>query len=447
MVRVLLVNPWIYDFAAYNLWARPLGFLTLFSFLRERGHEGVYLDALRLSSDDISRYGLDPPKSRDYGTGKFYEKKVPTPEAYPPIRRYYRRYGQPREVFADKLREIADPDWIFVTSGMTYWYLGIQETIGVLKEQIPDVPVVLGGTYATLCPEHATEKSGADQVISVGWESGQAKLESDGPMFFPPSPVEIDEIPFAANDLYPESPYAVTRLTQGCPFHCDYCASDLLSPGFQYRDPAQVVEEITWNVREGRPDVALYDDALLVQPEKVLIPVLESVLEKELPCSFHTPNGLHARFVSREIAELFCRAQFRTVRLSFEGVRGKARETSDGKAAPEDLERALAYLQEAGYPPGSVDVYSLIGLPGQREDEIYETVDFVHSLGGNVKLAQYSPIPGTPLFEEDKKRNPQVGSEPLLQNPTVAPGWNFETERYEEIKSHVRKLRSNFRNE
>ncbi|MFP4028532.1 MAG: B12-binding domain-containing radical SAM protein [Candidatus Brocadiia bacterium] len=437
MARVLLVNPWIYDFAAYNLWARPLGFLTLFSFLRERGHEVIYLDALRLTFDDISCYGLDPPKSRDYGTGKFYEKKVPPPEAYPPIRRYYRRYGQPREVFAEKLREIADPDWIFVTSGMTYWYLGVQETIEVLKDRFPNVPVVLGGTYATLCPDHAAEKSDADQVVSGGWDTGQF----GGGQILPAKPLQLDYVPFAANDLYPDSPCAVTRLTRGCPFHCNYCASDLLCPGFEQRDPDRVVDEITWNVRGGRPDIALYDDALLVNPEKTLIPVLKGVLEKGLSCRFHTPNGLHARFVTREIAELFHRANFTTVRLSFEGVRGKARETSDGKAAPGDLERALNYLHGAGYAEGSVDVYSLMGLPEQQEDEIYETVDFVHSLGGNVKLAQYSPVPGTLLFKEDKKRNPRIESEPLLQNPTVAPGWDFETERYEDIKEYVRQLR------
>ena len=27
--HILLVNPWIHDFAAYDFWAKPLGLLTL----------------------------------------------------------------------------------------------------------------------------------------------------------------------------------------------------------------------------------------------------------------------------------------------------------------------------------------------------------------------------------------------------------------------------------
>ena len=32
--HILLVNPWIHDFAAYDFWAKPLGLLTLGGILR-----------------------------------------------------------------------------------------------------------------------------------------------------------------------------------------------------------------------------------------------------------------------------------------------------------------------------------------------------------------------------------------------------------------------------
>ena len=35
--QVLLVNPWIYDFAAHNLWIEPLGLLTIAAALRDSG--------------------------------------------------------------------------------------------------------------------------------------------------------------------------------------------------------------------------------------------------------------------------------------------------------------------------------------------------------------------------------------------------------------------------
>jgi len=30
--NILLINPWIYDFAAYDFWMKPLGLLTLAPF-------------------------------------------------------------------------------------------------------------------------------------------------------------------------------------------------------------------------------------------------------------------------------------------------------------------------------------------------------------------------------------------------------------------------------
>ena len=46
MARVLCINPWIYDFAAYNLWVEPLGLLTVAAVLRKAGHEVALVDCL-----------------------------------------------------------------------------------------------------------------------------------------------------------------------------------------------------------------------------------------------------------------------------------------------------------------------------------------------------------------------------------------------------------------
>jgi hypothetical protein len=45
--NILLINPWIYDFAAYDFWAKPLGFLYLAALLRKNGFFIHYIDCLR----------------------------------------------------------------------------------------------------------------------------------------------------------------------------------------------------------------------------------------------------------------------------------------------------------------------------------------------------------------------------------------------------------------
>ena len=66
------------------------------------------------------------------------------------------------------------PRAILVTSLMTYWYPGVQETIQLLRSVFPEVPILLGGIYASLLPEHAQEHCGANEVL-VG--PGEADLE------------------------------------------------------------------------------------------------------------------------------------------------------------------------------------------------------------------------------------------------------------------------------
>ncbi len=46
MVRILLVQPPIYDFNAFDLWVRPLGWLNLAALLEAAGAEVVLADAL-----------------------------------------------------------------------------------------------------------------------------------------------------------------------------------------------------------------------------------------------------------------------------------------------------------------------------------------------------------------------------------------------------------------
>jgi hypothetical protein len=44
--NILLINPWITDFAAYNFWIKPLGLLYIASLLRKSGFRVTLIDCL-----------------------------------------------------------------------------------------------------------------------------------------------------------------------------------------------------------------------------------------------------------------------------------------------------------------------------------------------------------------------------------------------------------------
>ena len=164
--RLLLINPWIYDFAAFNLWVEPIGLLSIGSIFRQHGYQLDFIDCLdRYNPDLLKLQGLTAPKGNAYGTGKYHREPVERPEVVKDVPRHFCRYGITPEIFESELDKRPKPDVVLVTSKMTYWYPGPHEVIRRVKHRYPDVPVVLGGTYATLCYKHAVEKSGADFVV------------------------------------------------------------------------------------------------------------------------------------------------------------------------------------------------------------------------------------------------------------------------------------------
>ncbi|MCL7455341.1 MAG: hypothetical protein M8467_20085, partial [Anaerolineae bacterium] len=114
---------------------------------------------------------------------------------------------------------------------------------------------------------------------------------------------------------------------------------------------------------------------------------------------------------------LMYRAGFSTVYLSLETVDVARQRATGGKVITEDLSRAIAHLQAAGFGPRELGAYILAGLPGQPLAEVEDSVRFVHGLGVQARLALFSPIPGTPAGDQAL---PQ-GADPLLHNNTVYP--------------------------
>jgi radical SAM superfamily enzyme YgiQ (UPF0313 family) len=411
--QLLLLNPWIYDFAAYDYFARPLGLLYLAGWLRNQGAAVHLLDC------------LDVPHSRPgpFGTGRYPKEIIPTPAPLADIPRRFGRYGLSEADFRGRLAQIPRPDAVLVTSLMTYWYPGVIAAIRLVRQHFPETPVILGGIYASLCPDHARRHSGADLVLPGPWEIGLPPHLTDlGLPWSAVVPADLDDLPYPVLDLSRQLSYLPIITSRGCPLDCDYCASRLLQPDFRPRRPAAVAAELAhWQDRLGLQDVAFYDDALLVQAQDHLLIILEELARQGRAFRFHTPNGLQARLITREVAGWLRRSNFTTLRLGLETTTlGDAR--PDRKLGPGDLEAAVAHLRQAGFPPKQIGVYLLLGLPDQEEAEVAAAIRRVQELGATPVLAHYSPIPGTTLWPRACACSRyDLAAEPLCHNNSVFP--------------------------
>jgi radical SAM superfamily enzyme YgiQ (UPF0313 family) len=443
--NILLINPWIYDFAAYDFWLSPVGLLSLAALLRKNGYAVQLIDCLRGSSASttLPRPGKQP-KRFSSGHGHFFKEPLQKPLPLRSIPRKYNRYGIPAEEFRQNLQQICRPELILVTSMMTYWYPAVHDVIGLLKEEFPGVPIILGGNYVTLCPDHA-QSAGANLLVRGEGESQLPKILKDflgHDSAFQVDALDLDSYPYPAYDLYGKREQISILTSKGCPFHCSYCASHLINPRYRRRNPIKVVEEIAyWHEEHGINHISFYDDALLIDRETMAIPMLDEIIRRKLSCQFHCPNGLHLREVTGDLAKRMFKAGFRTIRFGFETADVRRQMDSGGKVTNEDLERAVAYLLEAGYAPQDIGVYLLCGLPGQSAREVLETINYVKNCQAKPVITEYSPIPGTVLWEASVQSSPYpIAAEPLFHNNTLLPCQSsiLSFDMYEHLKGQTK---------
>ena len=422
-MRIALVNPPVYDFTAYDYWLKPYGLLavagqfrsaaqlTLFDYL-DRRHPHAASNRMRQDS---------------WGRGAFLEEQVATPPALADVPRRFRRFGLPRQLFRDFLRSHPAPDYAFVQTVMTYWYLGVSEVIADLRAFWPQTKIVLGGVYATLCPAHAGNL-GADLVVH-----GQNLAPLRALTQLTPEPLSL---PYW--DGYPDLDVGVIKMTDGCPFRCTYCSVPQTNPAFVHQSLEVTWRQFEFLVDQGVRHVAFYDDALLHRADEILMPFLERAVAAGHDISLHTPNALNARFITEELAGAMVAAGFRTFYLGFESGAYEWQRRTGGKVYSEELVRASAFLARAGADLNEVCAYLIVGHPHGAAQDVETAMQFAHDQGIRVMLSDYSPIPGTPDGEACREWIDL--DEPLNHNKTSFPIRFLGRDRVEALKAQALEL-------
>jgi radical SAM superfamily enzyme YgiQ (UPF0313 family) len=420
--HILLINPWIHDFAAYDFWAKPLGLLTLAAILKKHGYRVSYIDCL-------DRFHPKEPHPNPYarhGRGPYLKTRIQKPKGLEDVPRHFCRYGIRPQWFQKDLLGLSKPDLVLVTSLMTYWYTGVKETVDVVRNVFSEVPIVVGGIYATLCEDHAKKYLNVDQIVAGTGEKVILRLAENftgfsvRPGFHPD---DLDTYPRPALELQHNIAYVPLLTSRGCPYGCKYCAARVLNKKRMLRSPMSVVEEIEyWHKKYNVRDFAFYDDALLIDSERHAMPMLEGIIAAELKVRFHTPNAIHIREISKSIAHLLFQAGFKTLRLGLETAASDQRMDLDEKVTAHEFRRAVSYLKDAGFSRNMIGAYLLVGLPGQDEKSVMHSIRTVKKNRITPILSYYSPIPHTALWPRAVESSRyDLDADPIFTNNAVFP--------------------------
>ncbi len=439
MKKLLLINPWIYDFTAYDLWSKPLGLLYIASFLRQYGFDVQLIDCMERP--------LSQTKHKKYGVGPYRREIIEKPAVLEHIPRHYARYGIPEKTFIQQLQQHSKADAVLMTSIMTYWYPGVQHAAELVRKYLPNTPLILGGIYATLLPQHARMHIQPDYLITGPGELKTIRLLSDIwnlNISEQELPKYLDDYPYPAFDLLNNLQYLIIMTERGCPYDCSFCAQKKIAMPYTRRNPERVIEEFKDRYRTFQlRDFAFYDDALFIAKDRHIQPILESLIRTAMPLRLHSPNGLFAKYVDYELASLMYRSGFKTIRLSFETSNESRRADMYSKVTNDDMINAVAHLKQAGFKAKDIEAYVLMGLPGQQISEVIASVLFVHNLGVQVRLASFSPIHDTREFDKAVQAGLiSADIDPLLTNKTIFPlsGNDFSYESFRKIRTFTQIL-------
>jgi radical SAM superfamily enzyme YgiQ (UPF0313 family) len=312
---------------------------------------------------------------------------------------------------------------------MTYWVLGIIETVRVIQQVFPYIPVIIGGTSAILIPSFLAASLPDIHLFQGSLFDRKAIAESGIPLFSSMKALRNDASLLPAFELFTAANHGPAVSSSGCPLRCSYCASRFLHKHYEARPVNVIVEELGFlQARFGVKNFAWYDDALLYNPREHFIPLMRALSQAGITASFHAPNGLHVRWLTLEVLDAMRSGGFKTLRFGYEsGSKAFSRDTG-GKVCKEELEKKTRLAIESGFCGRDIGVYVMAGLAGQSPQDVADEIKFVVSLSVKAKPVFFSPVPKTPLFERYSRQFSNLLETPLSHNDTYfitqLPGWD-----------------------
>ncbi len=254
-------------------------------------------------------------------------------------------------------------------------------------------------TYAPAMLEDG--KVDLSKIKGLVWRNGEEIVVNEMRMFIR----DLDDLPIPMHELLPlmkhrmpliKGPFTFIVTSRGCPAGCTYCIKHV---SYQYsvrlRSPEKIIEEL-WKLKSlGINNIHMYADLFTVNREQV-VELCERMIAENIQIKW-TCNS-RVDYVDQEMLQLMGKAGCWFISWGIESGNEQILKHARKGAYPDKAERALRWAKQAGIKNWG---YFIIGLPGETEETIRETIDFAKKLPLDIALFHVAaPYPGTPFFFE-----------------------------------------------
>ena len=308
------------------------------------------------------------------------------------------RLNNNNDSFEDVILEF-NPNFVMITSVFTYWSKQVKEAVDFSRNILPDVPIMVGGVFASLLPEKCKEYTGCDYVCkgvikeAEGLSPDYSLLDNNG-----------DDIDFQ-----------IIHSSRGCKRGCKFCGVNKIEPEI-YGFPSIENQLI-------RKNLVFYDNNLLRNPdvEELLMELIRLKNEKKIT-RCESQSGFDGRILRKkpELAKLLKKANFKDPKIAWDGPYRKHKKRKE----------EIQVLVDAGYNPKEIAVFMLY-----NHDLSYNELEKKRALcfkwGVQISDCRFRPLDKLTDGYNPYKRSQEIGEYYIHKN------WTDEEVR--EFRRNVRR--------
>jgi anaerobic magnesium-protoporphyrin IX monomethyl ester cyclase len=273
-----------------------------------------------------------------------------------------------------------------------------------LLERFPSIGALVPGEgEATLAALAAGELPPA--IDGLIWREGERVVVNP-----PRAPLpELDVLPFPAYEKlagfprgynlplfsYIGFPGATMVTSRGCPYQCSYCDRSVFKRGYRYNSAAYIYDHMKHlHTRFGVRHINIYDD-LFTADRRRIAELCGMLIARPLGVQFNC--AVRTGHTDRDLLGMLKASGCLMVSLGIESGDAGMLERHKAGVTLEAVRETVAQIRAAGLRAKGL---FMVGLPGETEDSIRRTGEFLLSLDlDDMNLAKFTPFPGAPLWE------------------------------------------------
>lgn len=295
-----------------------------------------------------------------------------------------------------------------------------------VKAEAPDVRIVFGGVHVSALRERMlAEYPVIDALVAGEGEQALAELaagtpladiqgilyrENGGTRATAPRAglCALDDLPFPAYSSlegfpqeyeaplynYPKAPTATIISSRGCPYQCTYCDRSVFGRSFRYNSAPYLYEHMRFLRKDfGVRHVFFYDDLFTFHRGRI-----EELcgLLRERPLGMTFNCAVRVGHIDDALLRDLKTAGCWMVSLGIESGDRELLARHKSNIDPGEMKKGVRQVQASGI---RVKGLFMMGLPGETEQTIRRTSDFIEELGlDDMNMTKFTPFPGSPLY-------------------------------------------------